>query len=980
MFLLYLLPLGYAQQDTTVERLYQEGKTLYYEGQYLQARELLLEALSRKESQDTGPDEQLLDLYARLGKTDRRLRVHQRAIAYLKQAENLAANLHGDASEELADVYFDLGTVYSQMFDPISANVYFQKCQKIYSLKYGDTSSEVGNLYMNFGINAIKQVNYQDAEGYFQQAFDIFKESSPPESQDFNRIYSNMGVLYRKMGNYDKAIEFGTKALELKLLHYKPDHPSVAKYHGNIGRALQAKGQPEKALPYMKTSVAILEKSLGPEHPETGGAYAEMAGVYADLGQYETARTLYEKGNQILGKTLATTHPYVVGGYFNIGRLFEDQGDYLQALDYYQDVLKRFQSAPYAPPNLLAITQEKIAEMYFKSGRLEEAMDAIRGAMGALAPEFEVEAHPHQNPPLGLVRDRLDFLAVLQTKSNILYAWYQQNQQQAYLSESFESLNLAVALIEEIKKGYFSQEDQKLLFARSEAIFTQSIHKAFELHARTGNKTYLFQAFALSEKGKSNFLWQNLQAGYALQASGIPDEELNAIDLLRSELAGLEESFLENPSAEIQSQLVDLKIQYQERIKTWENYNPKYYELKYASPQLDLQRIQDKLAGTNTGLLEYYYEDNQLSIFLITENDIIGSHQEVQVDLAELIQQLRLPNTISAASYIQTLNALYSILIGPVRSELEDLEDLVVIPHGVLHYLSFEELAPVSSDTDFRKLPYLIRNHTVIYAWSAAFWMKPIKSSSVGMPTYLGFAPEFSSQINASNYRAALSVLPNAQTEVNNGAALFDGRLFVGTEASESHFLEWAPQYRILHLATHALANEQEPLRSGLWFSNARDSLEDGYLNALEIYNLNLSADLAVMSACNTGFGQLAAGEGVMSLGRAFSYAGCKSVLMSLWLANDHSTSTIISHFYDYSKKGLPKDAALREAKLDYLNQADALTANPYFWSHLVLVGDAGPLKPVSGHWLYWLLGGLCLFILLVLRVRKGNAVDRVIN
>ena len=110
----------------------------------------------------------------------------------------------------------------------------------------------------------------------------------------------------------------------------------------------------------------------------------------------------------------------------------------------------------------------------------------------------------------------------------------------------------------------------------------------------------------------------------------------------------------------------------------------------------------------------------------------------------------------------------------------------------------------------------------------------------------------------------------------------------------ESHFRETAPRSRILHLATHTLIDDEEPLRSGLVFQADPDRPDDGFLSAREIYDLQLPADLAVMSACDTGFGQLSEGEGVMSLGRAFRYAGCRSIVMSLWLSNDQATANLM--------------------------------------------------------------------------------------
>ncbi|MEM1220200.1 MAG: CHAT domain-containing protein, partial [Bacteroidota bacterium] len=131
--------------------------------------------------------------------------------------------------------------------------------------------------------------------------------------------------------------------------------------------------------------------------------------------------------------------------------------------------------------------------------------------------------------------------------------------------------------------------------------------------------------------------------------------------------------------------------------------------------------------------------------------------------------------------------------------------------------------------------------------------------------------------------------------------------------------------------------------------------------------NSSLEADLVVMNACNTGYGKILEGEGVMSLGRAFSYAGCKSVLMSLWLASDASSAQIIQDFYDYSTAGYSKSEALRLAKLDYAQSFDPVAGHPAFWSHLVLFGDTSPLFPEKAN--LWLIGGLLAGIMALVGV-----------
>jgi CHAT domain-containing protein len=280
--------------------------------------------------------------------------------------------------------------------------------------------------------------------------------------------------------------------------------------------------------------------------------------------------------------------------------------------------------------------------------------------------------------------------------------------------------------------------------------------------------------------------------------------------------------------------------------------------------------------------------------------------------------------------------------------------------------------------SDFRKQQYLLHDFTIQYAWSAALWAKEIPYTSVPRLTYAGFAPTFNfngseDDVN-NNYRSALSNLTFSALEIADAQALFGGRVFNDERATKEAFRLYAPTSRILHLATHAIVNNERSLQSVLAFAGGSGSPADQYLYAHEIYNLKLAAEMAVMSACNTAYGELAEGEGVMSLGRAFFHAGCRSVIMSQWPANDLTTYGLIQKFYQHIAHGQHKDEALRNAKLAHIANADALTAHPYFWAGMIAVGDMRPLpKDIFAYKWIWALSVLIIIgmAVLVFKLRK---------
>ena len=197
-----------------------------------------------------------------------------------------------------------------------------------------------------------------------------------------------------------------------------------------------------------------------------------------------------------------------------------------------------------------------------------------------------------------------------------------------------------------------------------------------------------------------------------------------------------------------------------------------------------------------------------------------------------------------------------------------------------------------------------------------------------------------------------------------------------------------------MHLSMHAFTDDQDPAFSGFAFAPVRkeevrrvswtgatplpeEMGNDGFLFLQEMYNLRLNSHLAILSACETARGVLSRGEGIMSLGRAFKYAGCPNVVMSLWKANDRTTEKLMGSLGRYLDEGMGKSEALRQAKLDYLQTSDKTQSHPYYWSAFILIGDEEPL-PSRTDWFPWI-GGITVLLLAMVFVairRRQKAVE----
>jgi CHAT domain-containing protein len=296
-------------------------------------------------------------------------------------------------------------------------------------------------------------------------------------------------------------------------------------------------------------------------------------------------------------------------------------------------------------------------------------------------------------------------------------------------------------------------------------------------------------------------------------------------------------------------------------------------------------------------------------------------------------------------------NSLYDKLLKPIARNISG-KDLTIIPHDKLSYVPFDALLTDMPDTsvmNFRNLHYLIKDYVVNYSYSATLLYDFFASKKKGSKSLLVFSPEYLTNvprlIPESSTQYSLSPLPGAADEVKGISRYIKADVFMNNYAQENEFKERVSDFDVLHMAMHTIINDSVPMFSKLVFSlPGKDSKEDGYLNTYEIYNMKLNARLAVLSACSTGTGKLQKGEGVMSMARGFIYAGCPSIVMTLWQVEDISGVQIMEDFYYYLSKGKRKDVALRMAKLKHLETSDPLTSHPHYWLGYVNIGNSEPL------------------------------------
>jgi CHAT domain-containing protein len=325
----------------------------------------------------------------------------------------------------------------------------------------------------------------------------------------------------------------------------------------------------------------------------------------------------------------------------------------------------------------------------------------------------------------------------------------------------------------------------------------------------------------------------------------------------------------------------------------------------------------------------------------------------------------------------QASREVYDLVLAPLLKSVDSpqVKRLTVVRDGKLEYVPFALLQSGGHH-------YVIERFALSYAPSATLARAkgPVRSSS---RSYLGLAMTFPGGITLEEAvrKQSLAALPNTAREVAAGEQVFGGMRLQDTEATETAFRANASQYEILHLATHTLIDDRNPLYSRLLLHPSAQDDQDGMLHTYELFGLDLNAGLVILSACNTGRGSLQKGEGMMSLARGFAYAGCPSILMTHWTVNDRQSADLMAAFFRGLAEGLPKDLALQQAQLAYLAEADEITGHPWYWAAPGLVGEVTPLavrlRGGVSWWIWVLLGVLVVLVVLGvlwwLKVRKNS-------
>jgi CHAT domain-containing protein len=427
-----------------------------------------------------------------------------------------------------------------------------------------------------------------------------------------------------------------------------------------------------------------------------------------------------------------------------------------------------------------------------------------------------------------------------------------------------------------------------------------------------------------------------------------------------TQLSGMDQAQETQQIAALHRTLRELERRQQEVTAKIRAISPRYAALQYPQP-LTLEEAQAALEP-GTLLLSYLVDDEQTFLFAVTDSDVEAHSLSVgRTALQEQVRAFRQSTDRRRLAHAPAREAtqgraLYTLLVGPVRKSVGRAERLLLCPDGPLHTLPFSALVTNSRDRPIhlgaeKPLHSILSMTTYANAQAARpgpnVQTRQPRLLAFGDPLYEGAGRQSKSvpggdEISALETRG-LSVTPllHSRTEVECLARLYGDAATVrlGAEATKAAVLSEGGGADLLHFACHGWFDPILPLSSGLVLSQGDAPGDSGLLQAWEVFQyLRLSADLVVLSACQSGLGQELRGEGLVGLARAFQYAGARSLVVTLWDVADESTAAFMLAFYAGLKSGLGKDEALRQAVLAL--QSDPRWDAPFHWAAFVLIGD----------------------------------------
>ena len=853
--------------------------------------------------------------------------------------------VYGDRYPELGDAYYNMARAYFIIgsFDTVAA--YLDTVEVYYSRYFPEDQVRSAKGYILRGSIEYGKGNYLNARRYYERSWNLLSGQLAPSHNIMTSLYINLGNIFSVLKDYDRAL-----------------------YYYNLLAEQAATLHPSKAInAYLY--LATTQARLG--HKDQGGQYFRKL-IHARTGYYGVHNIPLAQDYFIYADFLA-----------DIGELDSSFSYCRKALAIRTDILG-------AGSQYTADCYRLLGDIWYKAGSADSALYYYQETLHSLSNRYD-RANILSNPLPGEVSHRLLYARTMKGKAEALQklADRENGRRNKYLAAALSCYEQIFPVMDDLRNTSMTDEGRLFIGDNERNTYNRAVELALSLYEETGDRIYLNKSFLIAEKAKYTTLLMAVRNNNALSFSHVPAAMLTELQDVKNRTSSYrdlirEEELSGNPDEKKlrlwQEELYSLEDREGKFVGELEKNYPDYYQLKYNTSVIAPEEILASLHRKDR-LIEYYLTPDALVVFVLSGRDVtVKKHLIDSTFLAKMdtLRRFCYENTLisyrkgQVDSFRRISSELYDLLIRPC--DVHGGERLIIIPDAAMNYLPFDVLMSGNSFSSiyYKDYPFLLKSNPVIYSYSATLFMNYRSGRPSKRGGLLAMAPSYDSGSKGTLTgtrelvinRRELEPLQGTLEEITGIQKITGGRAVLGYEASEHLFKQLAPDCRILHMAMHAFIDDADPLYSKLVFSDNTEGGEDGFLNAYEIYNLDLHARMVVLSACQTGAGIVRMGEGIMSLARAFYYSGVPDVVMSLWAVSDTSGRKLMVDFYDRLSHGLDKGKAMQKAKINYLESAEPLRQQPYYWAGYIVTGDPSPVFVPRRKWLF--MTGVALLILLV--------------
>ncbi len=790
------------------------------------------------------------------------------------------------------------------------------------------------------------------------KALDIFRRMLAVQFQDSSHVhyfrglaYNNLSQVYNKQGQYELEESYLIKAIEEYKLHSLPLDELIAISYSNLGNCYLNKNQFDAGESAIKKAIRMNE---GLHEKQQLLDLGTLGLSYLKLGLIQIEQ---QKDLDTVRKSLEKAVSYFEQQYDHewsgIHYAYSVLGNYLSLNNETEEAEKFLLKGAYLSAWYSLEIHDNLSNHYIRNEDYKRALTAIDTALF-----FEKNGAFGGENSLGKISNANERLTYLQSKkAACLFHLYESSKNKKYLKLAYGLARESLKEYDKIKARINNYQDLIRVQEDYESLSNLFIKMSVDIYQEDHSEKVLTDSYQIIDHNRMGILQKLFIRGNGGQGNFSEHDRLRQAEM-RIQLKDLQSQIQEAKRQKRFSKADSLKIQFANLDQV---YQVRYRQL-FGEVQ-NMSHTPDNLHDIKKGayVVEFHVDTlaQELIRFLISKDGIQVHRKAYSADLINKTKQfnrmVKSPHTGNAIEYQKIAHELYQYLLDDLLPS--DAQHITINAHLFLHFLPFDALVyETISQPSFKHLKYLIKKYD-LSSNSRPFHSKTRKTNE----GYIAFAPvEFETR----------NSLPFSLNEL-----LKTGDLSTHSLATESRFKNKIKrQSKIVHLATHGILDDKNPLNSHLLFHP--DEQNDGQLFSYEIFGLEMDVDLLILSSCNSGSGYIQSGEGILSLAKAFQFAGSKSLLFTLWEVDDQANSLLIKHFLSFLEMGLSKDVALKKAKMAYLQNAHDIKSHPYYWASSQISGELNPIynSPKSSEekhtWKYYLFGSILLIVILALFIK----------